>query len=150
MLRKAPANEVVEPSVDLDRLPIPLHALKDGGRYLDSSVILARNPRTGGLNISIHRMMVTAKDRITFLIDPGRHLGEYVAYAEERGQSLAVTINNGVGLAPWIVSSLPRLGDGKYSIAHHLIGRPVDLMEPQTGDVPAYADAQFEIGRAHV
>ena len=145
VLRKAPANEVVEPSVDLDRLPIPLHALKDGGRYLDSSVILARNPRTGGLNISIHRMMVTAKDRITFLIDPGRHLGEYVAYAEERGQSLAVTINNGVGLAPWIVSSLPRLGDGKYSIAHHLIGRPVDLMEPQTGDVPAYADAQFVI-----
>jgi len=145
VLRRAPANAVVEPRVDLGRLPIPVHALKDGGRYLDSSVILARNPRTGGLNISIHRMMVTAKDRISFLIDPGRHLGEYVAYAEERGQTLPVTINNGVGLAPWIVSTLPRLGDGKYSIANHLIGRPVDLMHPQTGDVPAYADAQFVI-----
>jgi 2,5-furandicarboxylate decarboxylase 1 len=145
VLRRAPANEVVETGVDLDRLPIPVHALKDGGRYLDSSVVLARNPQTGGLNISIHRMMVTGKDRITFLIDPGRHLGEYVEYAEKRGETLPVTINNGVGLAPWIVSTLPRLGDGKYAIAHHLLGQPVDLMQPQTGSVPAYADAQFVI-----
>ena len=33
MLRKAPANEVVEPKLDMGRLPIPVHALKDGGRY---------------------------------------------------------------------------------------------------------------------
>ena len=145
MLRKAPANEVVEPKLDLGRLPIPVHALKDGGRYLDSSVVLARNPQTGGLNSSIHRMMVTGKDRLSFLIDPGRHLGEYVEFAQKRGQTLPVTINNGVGLAPWIVSTLPRLGDGKHSIAHHLIGRPIDLMQPQSGDVPAYADAQFVI-----
>ncbi len=143
--RKAPSNEVVETHVDLDRLPIPVHALKDGGRYLDCSVVIARNPRTGGLNTSIHRMMVTATDRITFLIDPGRHLGEYVEEAERRGESLPVTINNGVGLAPWIVSTLPRLGDGKHTVAHHLLGRALDLVHPQTGGVPAYADAQFVI-----
>ena len=145
VLRRAPANEVVEPRVDLSRLPIPVHALKDGGRYLDSSVVLVRNPQTGGLNSSIHRMMVTGKDRISFLIDPGRHLGEHVEFAQKRGQPLSVTINNGVGLAPWIVSTLPRLGDGKPGIAHHLIGRSVDLVQPQTGDVPGYADAQFVI-----
>ncbi len=145
LLRKAPANEVVEPSVDLGRLPIPVHALKDGGPYIDCSVVLARNPQSGGLNISIHRMMVTRKDRITFLIDPGRHLGEYVEYAERRNETLPVTINNGVGLAPWIVSTLPRLGDGKLDIAHHLIGRSIDLIQPQTGNVPAYAEAQFVI-----
>lgn len=145
ILRQAPANEVIEKKVDLSRLPIPVHALKDGGRYLDSSLVLARNPRTGGLNVSVHRMMVTRKDRLSFLIDPGRHLGEYVELAEQRGESLPVTINNGMGLAPWIVSTLPRLGDGKNAVAHHMIGRPVDLMQAQTGDVPAYADAQFVI-----
>jgi 2,5-furandicarboxylate decarboxylase 1 len=142
---RGPANEVIEPDVDLGRLPIPVHALKDGGRYLDSSVVLARNPRTGGLNISIHRMMVTGRDRMSFLIDPGRHLGEYVEFAEQRGETLPVTINNGVGLAPWIISTLPRLGDGKLDIANHLVGRPIDLMQAQTSDVPAYADAQFVI-----
>ena len=145
ILRQAPANEVIEKTVDLSTLPIPVHALKDGGRYLDSSLVLARNPQTGGLNVSVHRMMVTGRDRMSFLIDPGRHLGDYVEFAEKRGESLPVTISNGMGLAPWIVSTLPRLGDGKNAIAHHLIGRPVDLMQAQTGDVPAYADAQFVI-----
>jgi 2,5-furandicarboxylate decarboxylase 1 len=141
----APANEVVEEKVDLARLPIPVHALKDGGRYLDASVVVARNPETGLLNTSIHRMMVTRKDRLTFLIDPGRHLGEYVEVAERRGEPLPVTINNGVGLAPWIVSTLPRLGDNKQFIAHHVVGGPIDLVRAQTVDVPAYADAQFVI-----
>lgn len=142
---RAPANEVVEDRIDLARLPIPVHALRDGGRYLDASVVVARNPETGRPNISIHRMMVTRKDRLTFLIDPGRHLGEYVEVAERRGVPLPVTINNGVGLAPWIVSSLPRLGDDKHLVAHHVAGRPIDLVRAQTVDVPAYADAQFVI-----
>jgi 2,5-furandicarboxylate decarboxylase 1 len=144
-LKSGPANEVIEDAVDLSRLPIPLHALKDGGPYIDASVVVARNPESGGLNISIHRIMVAAKDRMTFLIDPGRHLGDYVEAAERRGVPLPVTINNGVGLAPWIVSSLPRLGDGKHAIAHHLAGRPIDWVQAQSVDVPAYANAQFVI-----
>ncbi|MCC7116534.1 MAG: UbiD family decarboxylase [Burkholderiales bacterium] len=145
LLDRAPANEVVEPGPDLSRLPIPVHALEDGGRYFDAAIVMARNPRTGRANISIHRMMVTRKDRLTFLIDPGRHLGEYVAVAEERGERLPVTINVGVGLAPWIVSSLPRLGDDKHEIASHLVGRPIDLVRARTVDVPAYACAQFVV-----
>jgi len=136
---------VVETEVDLYRLPAPVHALRDGGRYLDSSVVIARNPLTGAPNTSVHRMMVTGKDRMTFLIDPGRHLGEFVDIAEKRNQPLQVTINNGIGLAPWIVSTLPRLGDFKPYIAHHLVGAPIDFVRAQTVDVPAYADAQFVI-----
>ena len=125
--------------------PIPVHALKDGGRYFDSSVVVAKNPETGIPNISIHRLMVTGKDRLTFLIDPGRHLGAYLDIMEKRNQPLEVTINNGIGLAPWLVSAIPRQGDGKYRIAHHILGRPIHFVKAQTVDVPAYADAQFVI-----
>jgi 2,5-furandicarboxylate decarboxylase 1 len=142
---RGPANEVVEKEVDLYRLPVPIHALKDGGRYLDSSVVVARNPETGIANISIHRMMVSGKDRLTFLIDPGRHLGAYLEMAEERNEPLAVTINNGLGLAPWLVSAIPEQGDGKYAIANHIIGQSIPFIAAQTVDVPAYADAQFVI-----
>ncbi len=41
ILMKGPANEVIEKYVDLFKLPIPVHALKDGGRYFDSSVVIA-------------------------------------------------------------------------------------------------------------
>ena len=144
-LQAAPANEVIEDTVDLATLPAPVHALGDGGRYLDSSLVVARHPVSGGINVSIHRMMVTRKDRLSFLIDPGRHLGEYADIAESRGETLPVTINNGVGLAPWIVASLPRLGEGKPAIASHLAGRTIPWLRAQSVDVPAYADAQFVI-----
>jgi 2,5-furandicarboxylate decarboxylase 1 len=145
ILRKGPANEVIEENVDLFKLPIPVHALKDGGRYFDCSVVVAKNPETGIPNISIHRMMVTRKDRLTFLIDPGRHLGAFLEIMEKRNKPLPVTINNGVGLVPWFVSIIPRQGDGKYDIANHIIGRPINFIKAQKVNVPAYADAQFVI-----
>jgi 2,5-furandicarboxylate decarboxylase 1 len=145
IVEKGPANEVIEKDVDLSKLPIPIHALKDGGPYLDSSVVIVKNPETGVPNISIHRIMVTGKDRATFLIDPGRHLGAYLAVMEKKNKPLQVTINNGIGLAPWLSSAIPRQGDGKYKIASHIIGRPIKFMKAQTVDVPAFADAQFVI-----
>ena len=145
ILNKGPANEVIDKGVNLYDLPIPTHALKDGGRYFDSSVVVVKNPETGIPNISIHRLMVANKDRLTFLIDPGRHLGAYLEIMEKRNEPLPVTINNGIGLVPWLVSSIPEQGDGKYGIANHIIGRPINFIEAQTADVPAYADAQFVI-----
>lgn len=145
LLDRAPANEVVESEPDLGLLPIPQHALKDGGRYLDASLVVARNPLTGEPNVAVHRMMVTAHDRLTFLIDPGRHLGEYVRIAEERGVPLPVCICNGPGLAPFFAAALPRLGDNKHHVAHHLVGRPLDMVRGRTVDVPAFASSQFVI-----
>lgn len=145
ILERGPANEVIEPEPDLYRLPIPQHAVKDGGRYLDASLVVARNPLTGGVNIAVHRCMITAKDRMTFLIDPGRHLGEYVAEMEKRGQPLEVAVCNGNGMASWFAGALPRLGDNKHWIAHHLMGRPLDMVKCQTVDVPAFANSQFVI-----
>jgi 2,5-furandicarboxylate decarboxylase 1 len=145
ILERGPANEVIEEDVDLYRLPVPVHGLKDGGQYFDSSVVVAKNPETGIANISIHRMMVAGKDRLTFLIDPGRHLAAYVDIMEKQNEPLQVTINNGVGFAPWFVSAIARQGDGKYTIANHIIGRPINFIKARTVDVPAYADAQFVI-----
>ena len=143
---KGPANEVIQTQgFDLNELPVPVHALKDGGRYFDSSVVVVNDPETGKPNISIHRLMVTGKDRMTFLIDPGRHLGAYLEQMEKQGKPLPVTINNGVSLAPWLVSAIPSQGPGKATIANHLVGRPIEYLKAQTVDVPAFADAQFVI-----
>jgi 2,5-furandicarboxylate decarboxylase 1 len=146
VLEKGPANEVVlTKDFNLYDLPAPVHALKDGGPYFDSSVVVVNDPETGNPNISIHRIMITGKDRLAFLIDPGRHLGAYLDIMEKKGKPLEVTINNGVGLAPWIVSSIPGTGPGKATIASQIVGRPIDFIKAQKVSVPAFADAQFVI-----
>ena len=146
ILEKGPANEVVlAKNFNLYDLPAPVHALKDGGPYLDSSVVVVNDPETGIPNISVHRIMIVGRDRLTFLIDPGRHLGAYLDIMEKKGKPLEVTINNGIGLAPWLVSAIPGTGPGKTGIANHIIGRPIDFIKAQTVNVPAFADAQFVI-----
>ncbi|MGQ9645166.1 MAG: UbiD family decarboxylase [Thermodesulfobacteriota bacterium] len=146
ILDKGPANEVIlTKNFNLYDLPAPIHALKDGGPYLDSSVVIVNDPETGIPNISIHRIMITGKDRVTFLIDPGRHMGAYLDIMQKKNQPLEVTINNGIGLAPWLVSAIPGTGPGKATIANQIIGRPIDFIKAQTVNVPAFADAQFVI-----
>ncbi|MFH0789187.1 MAG: UbiD family decarboxylase [Pseudomonadota bacterium] len=143
---KGPANEVIlTKDFNLYDLPGSVHALKDGGPYFDSSVVVVNDPEAGIPNISIHRLMITGKNRLSFLIDPDRHLGAYLDHMKKKGQPMEVTINNGIGLAPWLVSAIPGQGPGKTNIANHIIGRPIDFIKAQTGKVPAYADAQFVI-----
>jgi 2,5-furandicarboxylate decarboxylase 1 len=146
ILEKGPANEVIlTKGFSLYDLPVPVHALKDGGPYFDASVMVVNDPETGIPNISIREMMVTGKNRLTLGIDPGRHLRDYLAVVEKKGKPLEVTINNGVGLAPWLASQIQKTGPGKATIANHIVGRPIDFIKAQTVSVPAFADAQFVI-----
>jgi len=63
----------------IDKLPVMLHYKKDGGPYISSSVIIARD-KEYGLNASYHRSMVIGDDRVVIRICP-RHLESYI----ERG-----------------------------------------------------------------
>lgn len=49
----APCREVVLPEPDLTSIPIPTHALLDGGPYFSNCVIIARDPDTGVRNTSV-------------------------------------------------------------------------------------------------
>jgi len=83
--------------LDLSTLPIPIHALKDGGPYFDAAVVIARDPDTGVRNASIQRFMVVNKDTLHINIDAGRHLGLYLEKAKQRNESLKFSLNCGVG-----------------------------------------------------
>jgi 2,5-furandicarboxylate decarboxylase 1 len=149
ILKQGPANEVIEPEPDLHRLPIPHHAQGDGGRYLTSSVVIARDPDSGVRNLSIHRMMVTGKNRLTLLLEELGHLMDYYRRAEAKGQSLDITVNNGVDFPFTIAAATPAsaapIEMDELGIASQIRGAPVKLIEAQTVGVEAIADAQFVI-----
>lgn len=147
--KSGPANEVVELEPDLSKLPIPHHAEGDGGRYLTSSVVIAKDPDTGVRNLSIHRMMVTGNKRFTLLLEELGHLMDYYKRAEAKGVPLELTVNNGVDLAMNMAAAAPSpaapLEMDELGIACQIRGEPVKLIEAQTVAVEALANAQFVI-----
>ena len=149
ILDSGPANEVIEKEIDLTTLPIPQHSEGDGGRYLTSSVVIAKDPDTGVRNLSIHRMMVVGKNRFTFLLEELGHLMDYYKRAEAKGEALELTINNGVDIPLIMAAASPAsaapIDMDELGIASQMRGEPVPLIKAQTVDVEAIADAQIVI-----
>ncbi|MEJ8566413.1 UbiD family decarboxylase [Elongatibacter sediminis] len=144
-----PANEVIETDPDLYRLPIPHHALGDGGRYLTSSVVITRDPDTGVRNLSIHRMMVTGKRRFTLLLEELGHVMDYYKRAEARGEPLEITVSNGVDVGAHLAAASPAsaapIDTDELGIASQVLGEPARLLRSQTVGVEGLANAQFVI-----
>jgi 2,5-furandicarboxylate decarboxylase 1 len=149
IVKKGPANEVIEKDPDLAKLPIPHHAEGDGGCYLTSSAVIAKDPDTGVRNCSIHRMMVTGKRRFTMLLEELGHLMDYYKRAEAKGQPLELTVNNGVDFAVNMAAASPASAApielDELGIASQVRGAPIELLESQTVDVEGVANAQIII-----
>ncbi|MEE1554758.1 MAG: UbiD family decarboxylase, partial [Alphaproteobacteria bacterium] len=97
VVKSGPVLDVTERTVNLKKLPVPTHALKDAGPYFDAAVIIAKDPETGVRNASIQRFQVVNKNTLAINIDAGRHLELYLEKAAKLGQSLPLTLNVGVG-----------------------------------------------------
>ena len=143
----APAQQVTMPEVDLGRIPVPTHALKDGGPYFSNCIIVAKDPDTGVRNTSIHRLMVTGKDRLGLLMDMGRHLRNYYERAEAKGEPLEITINNGLHPAYFVAATTPSsaapIDVDELAVASYLLGEPARLCRSKTVSVEGLADAQM-------
>ena len=148
-VENAPAQEAVSLEPDLYAIPTPTLALKDGGPYYSCSAVIAKDPDTGVRNTSVHRMMVTGKNRMTMLMDIGRHLRDYYERAEKRGQPLEITINNGVDPSVYFAAITPSsaapIDTDELAVAAALRNAPVRLCQSKTVQVEGIADAQLII-----
>lgn len=86
--------------IDLDKIPILKHYKRDGGAYITSGVVFARDPVTGIQNASIHRMMVLDNKRLVIRIVP-RNLYTYFQNAQKAGEDLQIAI--AIGMDPAIL-----------------------------------------------
>lgn len=87
----------VSKSANLSKIPVLTYYQRDGGPYITSGVIIAKDPETGVRNASIHRMLLLGKDRLTARIVP-RHLYTYHKRAEELDEPLELAI--AIGMHP--------------------------------------------------
>ncbi|MCQ2444382.1 MAG: UbiD family decarboxylase [Mailhella sp.] len=147
VVEDAPAQAVVMDEPDLSRIPVPTHCLKDGGPYFSNCVVIAKDPETGVRNTSVHRLMVTGKNRLGLLMDVGRHLRDYYERAEAMGRPLEITINNGPHPAFYVAAITPSaaapIDVDELAVASYLLGEPARLCKSRTVDVEGIADAQM-------
>src|SRR5580698_1046896 len=143
----APVHDVVHRDVDLlKQLPIPKHNEHDSGPYITAALLIARNPKTGVQNVSIHRCQVSGPDRIGVLLLP-RHTLHYFRMAEEAGEGLEIALVIGVHPACILASqAIAALDSDEMEIAGALLGRPVEMVKCRTNSVrvPAHAEIVIE------
>ncbi len=135
--------------VNLAKLPIPTHALEDGGPYLDAGVVIARDPETGVRNASIQRFMVANRNTLVVNIDAGRHLEAYLASAAARGETLPLSINIGVGPGLHFAAATPAeaapIDSDELGIASEFHGKPLELVAGTRPGVELVAHAMFAL-----
>jgi 2,5-furandicarboxylate decarboxylase 1 len=143
----APVQEIVHREVDLLRqLPIPKHNEHDSGPYITAALLIARNPKTGIQNVSIHRCQVSGPDRIGVLLLP-RHTKHYFRMAEEAGEALEIALVIGVHPACILASqAIAALDCDEMEIAGALLGQAVEMVKCRTNRVrvPAHAEIVIE------
>jgi 2,5-furandicarboxylate decarboxylase 1 len=142
-----PVQEVFHEKVDLlKQLPIPKHNEHDSGPYITAALLIARNPKTGVQNVSIHRCQVSGPDRIGVLLLP-RHILHYFRMAEEAGAALEIALVIGVHPACILASqAIAALDSDEMAIAGALLGRPIEMVKCRTNNVrvPAHAEIVIE------
>ena len=149
MIEGGPVFEVTEKIVDLYRMPIPTHALEDGGPYFDAGVVIAIDPENGIRNASIQRFMVANRDTLHINIDAGRHLELYLNKAAARGEPLPFSLNVGVGPGLHFAAATPAeaapADTDELGIASEFHGAPLELVEGKALPVHMVANAMYAL-----
>jgi UbiD family decarboxylase len=141
IVKSAPCQEK---KCSLDDLPILSHFEKDGGRYITSGIVVAKDAEYGR-NASIHRLLLRDDKKLGVRIVP-RHLRRYLERSEERGMDLEIAIVIGVDPKVFYAASYsPPLGYDELSFAGAISGSPLELVKCKTVDIEVPAHSEFVI-----
>jgi 2,5-furandicarboxylate decarboxylase 1 len=148
IVKSGPVKEICwkGDEIDLTRLPMVIHSEKDCGAYITIGVQIGKDPDTGYRNVSIHRMLLMGKDRLSLWAPVDHHLGRMILKAEEKGRGLEVATAIGVDPAI-IIGSQAKVpwGIDEFYVAGGLRGAPVKLVPCETIDVEVPAAAEIVI-----
>lgn len=133
-------QEVVDVTVDLDKLPILTHCEKDGGPFISSGVVFARD-KEYGVNASFHRCMQISKNRFAIRILQ-RHLNEFI---KRNGGELDVAMATGLDANMLLAGGTSvEIGASELAIANAL--KKLSFAKAKSVDtlVPAEAEIVLE------
>ena len=137
VIKNAPCQEIIEPNVDLDKIPILYHCDRDGGNYISSAVVVTKDPDYGQ-NLDFHRAMQFSKDKFATRIVRGRN---FHTFLEKNGE---VEVAFCVGNTPNVLiagATSVEIGFDELKIANAL--EPLNLVKARSVDLLIPAEAEF-------
>ncbi len=132
--------------VSLLDLPLLTFCEKDAGPYITAGVILARDPDTGRVNLSYHRMQIIDASELRCRLSASGDLYRMHARAEQRGQPLEVAVL--IGNAPALmVAAGATIGpdESELELAGRIAGCRLPLRRCRTVDLEVPADTEIVI-----
>jgi len=137
VIKNAPCQEIIEPNVDLDKIPILYHCDRDGGNYISSAVVVTKDPDYGQ-NLDFHRAMQFSKDEFATRIVRGRN---FHTFLEKNGElEVAFCIGNTPNVLIAGATSV-EIGFDELKIANAL--EPLNLVKAHSVDLLIPAEAEF-------
>ncbi len=133
----AVCQEVVEESVDLDKLPILFHNKVDGGPYISSGVVVSSDPEYGQ-NLDFHRAMQIGKDKMVARVVSGRDFYNFLKRNSE--VDVAFCIGNTPEVLIAAATSVDT-GIDELEIANALSS--IKVTKAKTVDLMIPADTEF-------
>lgn len=137
-------NVLTGDEVDLNRLPVPIHAPKDGGPIITGGVIVSKQLHGTLQNLSFQRMHVKGRDKLSIMINEWRHLKDFYDEAEAEGKPLPIAVSIGADPVVYVGAGLRYDGD-EMEIAGAIRGRPMDVVKCVTSDIYVPAESEFVI-----
>lgn len=149
VVRTGPVQENVSigEDADLGELPIGVHAPLQAGPYINSGVMLVRDPDSRSQNAGIYRLMVHGARRLSVSVDPFHDLGKVITWGRKADEPVpfAIVIGFDPALAIASQAKVPISHDA-YEVMGALVAEPVEVVQCETNDlyVPASAEIVIE------
>ncbi len=148
MVKSGPVKERVMEGdeVDISKMPIHQAGKRDGGPFIASGLMIAKNPNTGKRNMSFHRLQLKGPRKTGVLLYPRHNWLNFQQY-EKNDKPMPVAIV--VGHHPmyyFAAATTTEYGIDELEIASALLQEEVELVKCETVDieVPAYAEIVIE------
>lgn len=133
--------------VDITKMPIPLWAELDGGRYITAGLVMCLNAETGKQNMSIARLMVEGPRQTGILITHAQDIGKNYLTHKIRNKNMKIAVAIGVDPLMYLASQINAPRDfAEFAYWGAIAGENAQMVPCKTSDlvVPKSAEIVLE------
>jgi UbiD family decarboxylase len=144
-LPQLPSTAAEYEEISLDDVPHITFAEKDAGPYITAGVVTARDPDTGVVNLSYHRMQIISDTELRCRLSTSGDLYRMQQSAEKRGQPLQAVV--AIGLPPAVMMAAGSTigpATSEYDFAARIAGGRFPLRTLDS-DIPVVDSSEFLI-----